>query len=436
MSVKFTITGPETVREKYVRAIWSFRDFYIRPYVGIRVRVRNWDDERGRTTGVVVNSKGWKSATVNRFLDAVENACSFYEGVLARSEEDMSETFDAIVAQCKEEVGLGKRDKRGANGTVKVRLLPAYKRFMAEEAVARDWAKSTRVNYNKLVGHLDGFDSKAFLQEVDLEWMEGFFAYLSRGMTEASVRNMFVNLMSFLRWAVKKYGIRDECLLFSYKTRQNYRDLMYLTVDELSALVSLQVPVPEGAGKKELKHVRELELVRDMFIFCCFTGLRFSDMQRLEWIHVYKDSIRMYTQKTMTPIEVGLNPIARKILNRFYGGEAKGYVFPRISNLAMNNLLKEIGNLLGLEGVSTALYFKNRERIETEKNRSNAITTHTGRHTFAVQALSAGVPHLVVMSYLGHSHFTSLAPYNDATSEARRQAMKKLEEYFSEAFRY
>lgn len=434
MSVKFTITGPETVREKYVRAIWSYDNFFIRPYVGIRVRVRNWDDERGRTTGVVVNSRGWKSVTVNRFLDAVENACSFNEGGRVYSEQDLLKTFEEIVKSCKEEVGLGIRDEAGAGSAFKVRLLPAYKRFMAEEAVTREWAESTRVNYNKLVRHLEEFDSGAFLDDVDLEWMEAFFAYLSKMMTEASVRNMFVNLISFLRWAVKKYGIRDECLLFSYKTRQNYRDLMYLTVDELSALVSLQVPVPEGAGKKELKHVRELELVRDMFIFCCFTGLRFSDMQRLEWIHVYKDSIRMYTKKTMTPIEVGLNPIARKILNKFYGGEAKGYVFPRISNLTMNNLLKEIGNLLGLEGVSTALYFKNRERIEMEKSRSDAITTHTGRHTFAVQALSAGVPHLVVMSYLGHSHFTSLAPYNDATSEARRQAMKKLEEYFSEAF--
>lgn len=137
--------------------------------------------------------------------------------------------------------------------------------------------------------------------------------------------------------------------------------------------------------------VPRLELVRDVFIFCTFTGLAFVDVSQLKPEHIVKDNkgklwIRKHRQKTKNICNIPLLEIPQIILDKYENHpicKKKGLCLPVMANQKMNSYLKEISDLCGIE-----------------KN----ISTHTARHTFATQiCLSNDVPMETVSKMLGHS---------------------------------
>ena len=137
--------------------------------------------------------------------------------------------------------------------------------------------------------------------------------------------------------------------------------------------------------------IERLSRVRDAFVFCCFTGLAFSDMKGLKPEHIVCDNngalwIRKKRQKTGNMCNIPLLDPAKIILDRYKDhpeSVIKGVLFPSLCNQKMNAYLKELAAICGI----------NKE-----------ITTHTGRHSFATSvALANGVSIENVAKMLGHS---------------------------------
>ncbi len=147
----------------------------------------------------------------------------------------------------------------------------------------------------------------------------------------------------------------------------------------------------------ELKKVYEkpfdferLEVVRDVFVFCCYTGLAFTDTKQLTADHISIDIhgnkwIRKPRQKTKNMCNIPLLDIPLAILDKYNEHPqcaSKGVLLPVPSNQKMNSYLKEIGDQCGIR---------------------KTITTHTARHTFATLTLANGVSIENVAKMLGHS---------------------------------
>jgi len=137
--------------------------------------------------------------------------------------------------------------------------------------------------------------------------------------------------------------------------------------------------------------ITRLSQVRDAFVFCCFTGLAFSDMKGLKPEHIVRDNngalwIRKKRQKTGNMCNIPLLDPAKAILDRYKDHPeciTKGVLLPALCNQKMNAYLKELGTICGI----------NKE-----------ITTHTGRHSFGTSvALANGVSIENVAKMLGHS---------------------------------
>ncbi|MBE9586288.1 site-specific integrase [Mucilaginibacter sp. JRF] len=145
--------------------------------------------------------------------------------------------------------------------------------------------------------------------------------------------------------------------------------------------------------------ISRLNLVKDMFIFACYTGLAYIDMINLKLENIVTGSdgekwIRTFRQKTLVPVNTPILPNALRIIERYkenIRAEATGTIFPVISNQKINSYLKEIADHTGVR-----------------KN----ITFHVARHTFATTiTLSNGVPIETVSKMLGHSKLATTQIY-------------------------
>ena len=148
--------------------------------------------------------------------------------------------------------------------------------------------------------------------------------------------------------------------------------------------------------------LKRLELVRDIFIFACFTGLAYIDVANLTPDHIVtmgdKQWIMTQRQKTSVSTNVLLLDIPKSIIEK-YGEQTyrDGKLFPILSNQKTNSYLKEIADLCGIK-----------------KN----LTFHMARHTFASQmTLSEGVSIESVSKMLGHSQIKTTQVYAETSPE-------------------
>ena len=95
----------------------------------------------------------------------------------------------------------------------------------------------------------------------------------------------------------------------------------------------------------------------------------------------------------------------------------------KVQNI-MNEYLKELGELCGINKPVTITYYKGNQRIDDILPKYALLGTHTGRRTFICNALMMGIPPQVVMKWTGHSDYKAMKPYIDVADAAKADAMK------------
>ena len=158
--------------------------------------------------------------------------------------------------------------------------------------------------------------------------------------------------------------------------------------------------------------IQRLELVRDIFIFSCFTGLAYIDVSNLTPDHIVtmddKQWIMTKRQKTSVETNVLLLDIPRAIIAKYsHKTYRDGKLFPILTNQKTNSYLKEIADLCGIK---------------------KKLTFHLARHTFATMSLSKGVPIESVSKMLGHTNIRTTQIYARITNKKIEHDMEQLSE--------
>lgn len=165
---------------------------------------------------------------------------------------------------------------------------------------------------------------------------------------------------------------------------------------------------------RRLDHLnRKQRQVRDCFLFCCYTGLRFGDLRRLRTVHISGDGwIRMEMQKTGEHVAIPYRELfdgrAADMLAS-YGGDPYKMTRRLGDNSLVNRTLKD---LLQMAGVLTTF----------------RVTFHTSRHTFASLLLQDGVPMTTVQKLLGHKRATTTEIYAEVTDDTILSDLRRLNE--------
>ena len=403
--------------------------------VPIRMRVNFASKRIEFTTGYRIDSAKWDAAK-----QRVKNGCSnklkqsaseinaslleYYteiQSIFKRFEvedvmptpEQIKEAFNALHKPVSEEP----KPKKEA---LPCDFFQVFDDFVEDCGRQNNWMDSTFEKFAAVKNHLTNFREGLTFEFFDERGLNDYVGYLRdvKEMRNTTIGKQLSFLKWFLRWAFKK-GVHQNNAYDSYKPKlkSTQKKIIFLTWDELNRLREFKIPSNKQA----------LERVRDVFLFQCFTGLRYSDVFNLRRSDIKGDHIEVTTVKTSDSLIIELNNHSKAILDKYKDVAFEDdKVLPVITNQKMNDYLKELAELAGIDEPVRQTYYRGNERIDEVTPKYALLGTHAGRRTFICNALALGIPPQVVMKWTGHSDYKAMKPYIDIADDIKANAMSKF----------
>ncbi|MCW3806132.1 site-specific integrase [Plebeiibacterium marinum] len=302
----------------------------------------------------------------------------------------------------------------------KLSFYELYDLFVQERGKQNDWLPPTYTKFKSLKKHLSEFDKKLHLDKLDEEKLSDLVDYLrtKANMKNTTIKKQLGFLKWFLKWAVeKKHTTNTDYQSFKPKLKTAENQVIYLSSAELDKVRNCNI-----ADSKQY-----LDRVRDVFLFCCYTSLRYSDVYKLKRHDVKRGKLEIVTQKTTDKLSIKLNNKALALVDKYKGVHFKeNKALPVITNQRMNDYLKELCELAKIDEPITVIDFVGNKRMEHTYPKYSLIGTHTGRRTFICNALINGMPPHAVMKITGHSDYKAMQPYVDVVSKEVDNMMDKF----------
>ena len=383
---------------------------------GYRIDAAKWDTGKQRVRNGCTNKLKQSASEINASLlgyytEVQEIFKKFEVEEIMPTPEQIKEAFNALHRPI-EEV---KPRKSTPNAFYKV-----FDEFVRECGQQNDWTDSTYEKFAAVKNHLMNFRDGLTFDFFDEKGLNDYVTYLRdiKEMRNSTIGKQLSFLKWFLRWAFKK-GVHQNNAYDSYKPKlkSTQKKIIFLTWEELNKLREFEIPAAKQA----------LDRVRDVFLFQCFTGLRYSDVFNLRRSDIKSDHIEVTTVKTSDSLIIELNNHSKAILDKYKDVAFEdNKVLPVITNQKMNDYLKELAELAGIDEPIRQTYYKGNERIDEVTPKYALLGTHAGRRTFICNALALGIPPQVVMKWTGHSDYKAMKPYIDIADDIKANAMSKF----------
>ncbi|XMO85923.1 site-specific integrase [Algibacter sp. AS12] len=357
-----------------------------------KVLLTKWNSEAGKVRGTTADVR-----ELNRYMDAIKVK-------VYKIQETLSENKQLISSEIIKNIYLGKNIKHKM-------LLEIFQDHNDKIArlVGKEFASGTIERYKTAKKHVSDYINLEYnlndipVKEVNHKFISGFEYYLKtkRKCAHNTAIKYVTNFKKIIRIAFANDWISKDPFLH-WKGKLKIVDREFLTKDELQSIT-----------EKEL-HTERLDYVKDIFIFCCFTGLAYADVKKLSdndiVIGIDGDKwIKIKRAKTDTRSNIPLLPTAIAILKKYrkYPNLLKNdKLLPVLSNQKMNAYLREIADLCGI---------------------SKNLTFHLARHTFATTVtLTNGVPIESVSKMLGHKSLRTTQHYAKILDRKVSDDMKAL----------
>lgn len=283
----------------------------------------------------------------------VNDIYKHYKGEDIKEDKSIMDIFNLHISKQEKLIGIS---------TTKI----SVRKFYQTKTHIRDFIKW---KYNKL-------DYR--LRNIKMSFITEFEYYLKaeKNFEQNTIHKTLQRFKQVVKLAVGlDFLAKDPFLL--HKNRKPKKQVIFLSREELLVLENYQ-----------FASIR-LQNVADMFIFCCYTGLAYSEMANLKTKDLVlgfddKHWINIYRSKTKKTYEIPLLSRAQEILDKYKNNET---LLPIISNQKFNSYLKEIADIIGID---------------------KKLTHHLARKTFASTVLLYNdVPMEIVSELLGHSDIST-----------------------------
>lgn len=352
-----------------------------------------WDSKAGR----LIKSKKEETRQLNNYLDMLQmKVFEAHRELLTIGEEITAKKIRNHL------LGIENDDSKT--------LLGVYREHIEEvkALLGKEYAPGTLKRFKAALSSLEAFlqhrkEIDVLLSDLTHKFITDYEFFLKsvRNVEHNTAMGIIKKLKKIIRICVANDWIeKDPFMNYRVKIREVNRP--FLLQDELEKIIALKFTAERLAN------------VRDIFVFCCFTGLAYADVQKLrrrdivvgndgeKWIHTER-------VKTDTATRVPLLPQAIKIMESYHDHPQcvnQGKLLPVMSNQKMNEYLKEIA-----------------DRCEINKK----MTFHTARHTFATTVtLTNGVPIETVSKMLGHKTLRTTQQYAKILDQKVSEDMKAL----------
>jgi site-specific recombinase XerD len=254
-------------------------------------------------------------------------------------------------------------------------------------------------------------------ESIDMVFYNNFVKYLnecehSRGLYKPNVIGKFIkHIKMFMKYAYdNNYTQNNEYSKKGFKVFQENVEKIYLDETELETIYKAELSDSESK-------------VRDAFLISCYTGMRYSDIARLDTskhIDFEKNVITIITQKTNEKVVIPIHRVVHSILEKYNNKT------PRIqSNQATNRLIKIICEKAKIDAPITLMETSGGVRQENTYPKYKLVTSHTARRSFATNAFKQGVPSLSIMQITGHRTETSFMKYIKIGKEENAKSLQE-----------
>ena len=385
---------------------------------GYRIDSAKWDADKQRVKNGCSNKLKQSASEINasllEYYTEIQSIFKRFEVEdVMPTPEQIKEAFNALHKPVSEEP----KPKKEA---LPCDFFQVFDDFVEDCGRQNNWTDSTFEKFAAVKNHLTNFREGLTFEFFDERGLNDYVGYLRdvKEMRNTTIGKQLSFLKWFLRWAFKK-GVHQNNAYDSYKPKlkSTQKKIIFLTWDELNRLREFKIPSNKQA----------LERVRDVFLFQCFTGLRYSDVFNLCRSDIKGDHIEVTTVKTSDSLIIELNNHSKAILDKYKDVAFEDdKVLPVITNQKMNDYLKELAEMAGIDEPVRQTYYKGNERIDDVTPKYALLGTHAGRRTFICNALALGIPPQVVMKWTGHSDYKAMKPYIDIADDIKANAMSKF----------
>ena len=385
---------------------------------GYRIDATKWDADKQRVKNGCSNKLKQSASEINasllEYYTEIQSIFKRFEVEdVMPTPEQIKEAFNALHKPVSEEP----KPKKEA---LPCDFFQVFDDFVEDCGRQSNWMDSTFEKFAAVKNHLTNFREGLTFEFFDERGLNDYVGYLRdvKEMRNTTIGKQLSFLKWFLRWAFKK-GVHQNNAYDSYKPKlkSTQKKIIFLTWDELNRFREFKIPSNKQA----------LERVRDVFLFQCFTGLRYSDVFNLRRSDIKGDHIEVTTVKTSDSLIIELNNHSKAILDKYKDVAFEDdKVLPVITNQKMNDYLKELAELVGIDEPVRQTYYRGNERIDEVTPKYALLGTHAGRRTFICNALALGIPPQVVMKWTGHSDYKAMKPYIDIADDIKANAMSKF----------
>lgn len=357
-----------------------------------KIPLAKWNSKGNNIIGQSSEAK-----QINRTLDIMKNRVHEIHQSLLLSKEDL----DVVLIK---NTYLGRTEVRKSI----LEMFDEHNSRM-ERLLGKEYSYRTLQRYNTTKKHLETFIFSQYkakdypVKDIDVNFINSFIYYLK---TELDLsHNSALKYLSYLKKIVRiafSNGWMEKDPFYNFKLKVQSIDREFLTKEEIIKIMEKEFSIPR------------LEHVRDVFLFCCYTGLAYVDVEKLTLDDIIKGVdgnlwIKIKRTKTKSLSSIPLLPIAQKLVDKYKDERnSRGKLFPVYTNQRMNGYLKEIADHCGVK-----------------KN----LTFHMARHTFATTVtLTNGVPIESVSKMLGHRSLKTTQHYAKILDEKLSEDMNILKE--------
>lgn len=385
---------------------------------GYRIDSAKWDADKQRVKNGCSNKLKQSASEINasllEYYTEIQSIFKRFEVEdVMPTPEQIKEAFNALHKPVSEEP-KPKKEALSCN------FFQVFDDFVEDCGRQNNWTDSTFEKFAAVKNHLTNFREGLTFEFFDERGLNDYVGYLRdvKEMRNTTIGKQLSFLKWFLRWAFKKGVHQNNAYdIYKPKLKSTQKKIIFLTWDELNRLREFKIPSNKQA----------LERVRDVFLFQCFTGLRYSDVFNLRRSDIKGDHIEVTTVKTSDSLIIELNNHSKAILDKYKDVPFENdKVLPVITNQKMNDYLKELAEMAGIDEPVRQTYYKGNERIDDVTPKYALLGTHAGRRTFICNALALGIPPQVVMKWTGHSDYKAMKPYIDIADDIKANAMSKF----------
>lgn len=406
--------------EGRVRCVIVWHGQRVRLSVNHNVNPEYWEKSLQRCRAKSIHGKNKTPASViNRDIDDFEVLVngiflSFEERDCVPTKEEFMEDYTRLTTPVIQEPESETNEDKS--------IFPIFDLYIKDNTKNGRWSESALKKNKTIRRHLYATSPTMTFEELEDSGMSDFINHLSSikdkegrvGLNNDTIKKDIGFIKAFVRWAQEKgYVGLNKFLLQKVRLKTVRKTVIFLKWDELMKVYN-----------HDFGNLNYLSHVRDVFCFCCFTSLRYSDVRNLRRSNFNGTSFTFTTIKTNDTLTIELNKYSKAILAKYEHIKfPDDKVLPVISNQKMNDYLKEVGRICGIDAPVTITSYKGNKRIDETHPKWELLSTHAGRRTFVTNALMLGIPPSIVMKWTGHSDYRAMKPYIEVVDETAKKAM-------------